>query len=75
MYVNIGTTDEPQWVPSSPAVSLDGIEGDIANFDARLMEVQANLFATDNDVKAAALDIGDLKEGVDTNARELTTAS
>ena len=70
LYVNIGSVDEPKWVAASPPVSLDGIAGDIANIDATVAQVRANLFEVDNDVKAAVLDIGELKEAVDDGTRE-----
>ena len=63
MYVNIGTADEPKWVSSSPPVSLDGVSADIANIDQTLMQTRADLFQTDNDLRDAKLDIGDLQSG------------
>ena len=70
LYVLVQLPDV--WAPASPPVSLDGIQGDIENFDATLMEVQANLFATDNDVKVNTEHIEGLKTSVDYNSRELT---
>ena len=45
------------WVPASPPVSLDGIEASIANVEAELLKVNANIAMNKRDIDEAMLDV------------------
>ena len=49
--------DGADWVPAAPPVSLDGIEASIANVDAELMKVNANIAMNKRDIDEAMLDV------------------
>ena len=49
--------DQSGWVPAAPPVSLDGINTAIANVDAELMKVNANIAMNKRDIDEAILDV------------------
>ena len=53
LYIYTGS----EWVSASPPVSLDGIEASIANVDAELMKVNANIAMNKRDIDEAMLDV------------------
>ena len=69
-------SDDDGWVPASPPVSLDGIESSIANVDAELMKVNANIAMNKRDIDEAVLDIQEDQkkqdDGIGANARDIT---
>ena len=67
--------DGAAWVPASPPVSLDGINTAIANVDAELMKVNANIAMNKRDIDEAILDVQEDQTrqdgGIETNARDI----
>ena len=49
--------DQSGWVPAAPPVSLDGINTAIANVDAELMKINANVAMNKSELDEKALDI------------------
>ena len=68
--------DGANWVPAAPPVSLDGINTAIANVDAELMKVNANIAMNKRDIDEAVLDVREDQTrqdgGIETNARDIT---
>ena len=58
--------DGAVWVPAAPPVSLDGIEASIANVDAELLKINANVAINKKEVDEAFLDFG-LQQTLDNN--------
>ena len=57
--------DQSGWVPAAPPVSLDGINAAIANVDAELMKVNANIAMNKRDIDEAALDFRESQDEQD----------
>ena len=57
--------DGAVWVPASPPVSLDGINSAIANVDAELMKVNANIAMNKRDIDEAVLDFRESQDEQD----------
>ena len=53
LFIYTGTV----WAPAAPPVSLKGIENSIANVDAELMKVNANIAMNKRDIDEAILDV------------------
>ena len=53
LYIYTGS----EWVSASPPVSLDGIEASIANVDAELLKINANVAMNKRDIDEARLDV------------------
>ena len=68
--------DQSGWVPAAPPVSLDGINTAIANVDAELMKVNANIAMNKRDIDEAVLDVREDQTrqdgGIEANARDIT---
>ena len=64
------------WVPAAPPVSLDGIEASIANVDAELMKVNANIAINKSEADGRLLDLDESQakqdEAIDYLSREST---
>lgn len=63
--------DGAVWVPAAPPVSLDGIEASIANVDAELLKVNANIAMNKRDIDEAVLDVREDQERQDAELKEL----
>lgn len=63
--------DGAVWVPAAPPVSLDGIEASIANVDAELMKVNANIAMNKRDIDEAILDVREDQERQDGEIHDL----
>ena len=67
LYIYTGTV----WVPAAPPVSLDGIEASIANVDAELLKVNANIAMNKRELDEAVLDVREDQERQDHQILEL----
>ena len=63
--------DGAVWVPAAPPVSLDGIEASIANVDAELLKVNANIAMNKRELDEAVLDVREDQERQDHQILEL----
>ncbi|ADD94731.1 hypothetical protein [uncultured phage MedDCM-OCT-S09-C28] len=63
--------DGAVWVPAAPPVSLDGINTAIANVDAELMKVNANIAMNKRDIDEAILDVREDQDRQDGEIRSL----
>ena len=72
--------DGENWIPASPPVSLDGIEGDVKDLQNYVdVHVTPALAGATGDIRALEADVGrhgdklsDLEDGVTGNARDIT---
>ena len=60
-----------EFVPAAPPVSLNGITDSIANIDASLMQVNANIAMNKKDIDDVTLDFQEYKEKIDLLETEL----
>ena len=67
LYIYTGTV----WAPAAPPVSLDGIEESIANVDAELLKVNANVAMNKRDIDEAILDVREDQDRQDKQIAEL----
>ena len=65
LYVYLGDGSGQGWIPAAPPVSLEGIESSIANVDAELMKVNANIAMNKRDIDEAILDAREDQERQD----------
>ena len=67
LFIYTGTT----WAAAAPPVSLDGIEASIANVDAELLKVNANIAMNKRELDEAVLDVREDQERQDHQILEL----
>ena len=70
-YLTLYVFDGAVWVPAAPPVSLDGIEASIANVDAELLKVNANIAMNKRELDEAVLDVREDQERQDHQILEL----